>query len=913
MISLRKISQISCNLLLIFYLTNSTIPNDSTSYNTYYNFALSTAKKYTNKELIALNENKEKRERFLRLRSINLSQNHLTEIPVQLQSSKYCKSLNLRDNKITQIPSRLTGLIFLNVSINLLTSINEEICQMVNLEYLDLSKNKIENTPIALDSLKKLQFINLSYNLLKNVSKFPKNLSVLNLNRNFFKDFPEHICCLENLHSLKLNSNFLFKLPNSFVKLQSLEIIDLSHNYFGEIPKQVYELTNLRFLNANFLRLTTIDARIKNLKNLQTLKIEYNKIMTLPEQICQLTNLQNLHLKNNRLQKLPVYMDYLINLQYFDCSYNDLKYLPRSFIALKNLKILKCNNNNISSLNLSFGALHNVNYIDFGFNRIKYLPDSLQKLINLNSLNLQMNRILKFTINCERLLTLNELNLSNNFLADFENICSIKNLKVLFLSNNQITFVHKKISELQELTILDLSDNQIFFLPKEIKQCKKLKKLNLKNNNLSKIPNELFNFLCNLDKLDIRQNSINFFGTLTDKGAYDLFNELGTKLILDNRNTNYIVEVILFWKNKPIKFNFDMLKKCRPLKIPSTIYLEEDLNLKINFFLDSILKNNNFDTSSKTKDTLNFEEIYFNTRILINYIHHLYNSNEACYESKIIEEKSIFLKQLISAIVFKLFIIDNIYFIETQLNFLSEAVCSEDNGLIKLIYFYKILIVNEELKEKKNEICSQNERIYQDTENYKIKANSQFIEQKPNFLNLRKTIKRIVYLKNYQNGSVVEKEEKNLFLNAYIEYSIKILVGYAKMKIFTSTFLNFKISKKSYSLDKWKFLLKDYIGIEINQENSDKFEEEINEFDIAFGLHAFFKQFTFDQMIPEIKFQINRDIFLIERIKEYLSGLNIQNIMRFFESKSSNINNITGVSDDFCWYILRELDILNKI
>ena len=82
------------------------------------------------------------------IKKLNLSNNNLTQLPVEIVKLKQLTTLNLSYNKLTQLPveiGQLTQLTTLELNSNKLTHLPVEIGQLTLLTTLHLSDNMIEN------------------------------------------------------------------------------------------------------------------------------------------------------------------------------------------------------------------------------------------------------------------------------------------------------------------------------------------------------------------------------------------------------------------------------------------------------------------------------------------------------------------------------------------------------------------------------------------------------------------------------------------------------------------------------------------------------------------------------------------------------------------------------------------------
>lgn len=163
--------------------------------------------------------------------SINLSQQGLTEVPIELKGNKTVKVLRLYGNNIDTLP--------------------EWIGELENLEKLYLGKNKLRLLPESIGNLKQLKLLSAQYNdieFLPNSITELVNLEQLILNQNKIEFLPDSIGRLKKLDVLQLKFNELKSLPNSIGQCERLQFIYLNRNYLEEIPNSFGNLRKLREL-----------------------------------------------------------------------------------------------------------------------------------------------------------------------------------------------------------------------------------------------------------------------------------------------------------------------------------------------------------------------------------------------------------------------------------------------------------------------------------------------------------------------------------------------------------------------------------------------------------------------------------------------------------------------------------------
>ena len=139
--------------------------------------------------------------------------------------------------------------------------------------------------------------------------------------------------------------------------------------------------------------------------------------------------------------------------------------LVKDFNDFKNLEILSLNDD-LTEIPQKLGCLKKLKQLDIGYGKSDFaeLPDSICLLDNLEELRLSRGILKKLPIE----------------------IGKLKNLKYLYLDDNELTELPESICELSNLELLNLRGNKIKKLPKNIGNLKKITSLWLDLETLTK-------------------------------------------------------------------------------------------------------------------------------------------------------------------------------------------------------------------------------------------------------------------------------------------------------------------------------------------------------------------------------------------------------------------------------------------
>lgn len=316
----------------------------------------------------------------------------------------------------------------------------------------------------------------------------------------------------ESLEKQKIYNSLEIALKNP----ANVRRLHLNSVNFEQIPLSLFKLVYLEELVINIAPLKFIPKDISRLKNLKVLMIIYTDITDIPEEISELTNLRVLNLTGNKISNIPPHIRSLKNLEELILYDNQISDIPENMDGLERLKVLNLGANrslNVDQALLAFSKCPVISILNLEGIEMFHLPVIIAEYKNLRELYVYNNNLETIPAEIDNLQNLEILNLGEsrgafNKISHLpESLSNLQKLRELYISNNNLTQIPECIFNLRSLEVLDLSYNQIREVPAEIGRLVNLRILNLSYNELKTLPKEISQ-LKNLRKLDRYSNQI---------------------------------------------------------------------------------------------------------------------------------------------------------------------------------------------------------------------------------------------------------------------------------------------------------------------------------------------------------------------------------------------------------------------
>uniref|UniRef100_A0A8B9HRW4 protein-serine/threonine phosphatase n=1 Tax=Astyanax mexicanus TaxID=7994 RepID=A0A8B9HRW4_ASTMX len=465
---------------------------------------------------------------------VDLSCYSLEEVPEYLFYSQDVTHLNLRHNFISlEGPgglcnfNRFVQLKSLNLSHNRLGVFPESVCEIPTLSELTLSCNGLGSIPPRIGNLQSLQTLCLDGN---HLSALPEELGGLSqlcslgLSFNNFPNIPavlERLCAVDKL-AMAGNRVDTLEL-SSLLRMKHIKSIDLRLNGLHCIKGETLEpIKHLTQLDLRDNRLTSLD--LSAACNLETLQCQRNQLGSLT--LSGFT-LRSLHANNNRLATVNIYpvpnqlthMDLqaiqpaVVDIMTFslDLQHNKLGELPESFFyKALNLKYLNVSANALETIPPSSQSEESLSTLQELYLTGNNLNENCATLLvghqNLRVLHMAYNQLLSFPASkLSKLELLEELNLSGNKLKTIPStVSSCKRLHTLIAHSNHIS-VFPEVLNLPEIKLVDVSCNELteILLPDSLPAT--LQELDLTGNSSLMLEHKTLNLFNHITTLKLDQ------------------------------------------------------------------------------------------------------------------------------------------------------------------------------------------------------------------------------------------------------------------------------------------------------------------------------------------------------------------------------------------------------------------------
>ncbi|WP_324026331.1 hypothetical protein QSV08_02630 [Maribacter sp. BPC-D8] len=183
---------------------------------------------------------------FIRLDSINISKNELVNLP--LFPKKTIAYLNFSSNPVFEFTEQdfkvLSKVKSLDLSNMILSNLPITIKNLKKCEVLNLSNNKLEVLPKEINNLQSLKKLNLSKNELHNLAiNGLVNLTSLDLRENNLSEFNLK---LKHLKKLNLLDNSFTKIPDIIYSYEDLECFMINDFTLKQVPEKVLSFKKMK-------------------------------------------------------------------------------------------------------------------------------------------------------------------------------------------------------------------------------------------------------------------------------------------------------------------------------------------------------------------------------------------------------------------------------------------------------------------------------------------------------------------------------------------------------------------------------------------------------------------------------------------------------------------------------------------
>ncbi|OZJ04056.1 hypothetical protein BZG36_03569 [Bifiguratus adelaidae] len=317
------------------------------------------------------------------LRELTLCFNDFSQIPASIRYIATLERLNIANNKVKELDhahlEELPNLRSLEVSNNQLKDLPKGFANMKNLRFLSIANNYFTEFPKILCEIPSLEDLDISFN---KISSLPDESSKMESLRSFRAvanelagELPASWSELEHLREVDIRQNAITSLTTLSAVL-SLQKLTCDYNAVSVVQTEFPNLCTLKAsknhltqfklspnvpsiagfpsltgsvltnLNLSGCKLSTLsDELLATATAIEVLILDNNFLTAIPKTISHLHKLGKLSVQNNELADIPFEISHLADLRILDLQQNNLKTLPKEIWLCPALQSLNCSSN----------------------------------------------------------------------------------------------------------------------------------------------------------------------------------------------------------------------------------------------------------------------------------------------------------------------------------------------------------------------------------------------------------------------------------------------------------------------------------------------------------------------------------------------------------------------------------------
>lgn len=435
-------------------------------------------KKSSGKAMASINRTISTELGYLDLQNLGLSL-----VPPMASACKWINMLSLRNNLLIEIPSIIGIFKFLEdlrIQDNRIVTIHPDIGKCVCLKRILASNNNIRSLPDVFAGMTGLRLLSLKFNPL---TEMPVSIGALAhcLNDCDFEEFKE--CTFPPRKVLRQGVAAAMGFLRKF--------------YDATQPGTGYSLV------ANNSYLLDFPPCMLSFRNIMSIDVAFNLILVIPAFVWSLLNLNSINVDSNRISIISDELYHLTSLTRFSLCDNPVAVLPASIRCMPQLIDLRTKGCPLTSPPVSIAQSK------YAGSRVRKYFDAIERSVDSQNISWTKLGMATFPADWKSSNLLVTLDVSNNSLTAIPGIVIklLESLQVFKASRNNIATVCFELFANPAVKLIDLSENQITKLPEAASQCRSVSVLKLNNNLLTSLPAKSMN-LESLTDLDLSNNGI---------------------------------------------------------------------------------------------------------------------------------------------------------------------------------------------------------------------------------------------------------------------------------------------------------------------------------------------------------------------------------------------------------------------